>query len=111
MAEALPDDPVARAKAIALKLTATTAGPGDDLSAGMMGVAGMAGMAPAPSSESGMRGIARSRVQVGSIMAVVGALALGCLVLFQACVSGAETYKTHPGYYNSTYPPVLHGCP
>lgn len=50
MADTLPDDPVARAKAIALKLTtATTSGPGEIPP--MMGQ-GLAG--PAPSSESGL---------------------------------------------------------
>lgn len=48
MADVLPDDPVARAKAIALKLTATSV-PGEDPAAPV----GLNGM-PAPASESGV---------------------------------------------------------
>ena len=63
MAEILPDDPVARAKAIALKLTATSV-PGEDPGA----PAGQNGM-QAPASESGMafpNGITgRGGVEVG----------------------------------------------
>lgn len=52
MADALPDDPVARAKAIALKLTtATTLAPGD-----MPPMAGQSLAATAPASESGVYG-------------------------------------------------------
>lgn len=50
MADTLPDDPVARAKAIALKLTATTSAPADDKPAG--------DGTSAPASESGSCGSA-----------------------------------------------------
>lgn len=53
MADALPEDPVARAKAIAMKLTATAA-PTDDFSQAPGANPGQTfSQAPAPGTESG----------------------------------------------------------
>lgn len=51
MSEVLPEDAVAAAKAIALKLTATASAPGDDPSLGVAGDPAI--VAAAPASESG----------------------------------------------------------